>query len=99
MDIHTLFEQLKQKDTLARKFHEIEAHVLTISNYQVLFKELLDQIQLKFGVPLVWLSIIQGSEVSKLAKQLSDKEIWRERINIIGREDLLDITAHQMTPA
>ncbi len=98
MDIRTLFQQLKDNDTLARKFHEIETHILTIFNYQDLFKELLDQIQLKFGVPLVWLSIIKDSDVSKLAEQLSDKETWRERINIIERKDLLHITGHQMIP-
>lgn len=98
MDIRTLFQQLKDNDTLARKFHEIETSILTIFNYQDLFKELLDQIQLKFGVPLVWLSFIKDSEVSRLAEQLSDKEIWRERINIIERKDLLHITARQITP-
>ena len=98
MDIHTIVQRLKENEALARKFHEIETSILTIFNYQDLFEELLDQIQLKFGVPLVWLSIIKDSEVSKLAERLSDKEIWCERINIIERKDLSTITAHQMTP-
>ena len=98
MDIHTILRRLKENEALARKFHEIETSILTIFNYQDLFEELLDQIQLKFGVPLVWLSIIKNSEVSKLAERLSDKEIWRERINIIERKDLVAITAHQMAP-
>ena len=98
MDIHTILQRLKENEALARKFHEIETSILTIFNYQDLFEELLDQIQLKFGVPLVWLSIIKDSEVSRLAERLSDKEIWRERINIIARKELVNITANRMTP-
>lgn len=98
MDIHTILQRLKENEALARKFHEIETSILTIFNYQDLFEELLDQIQLKFGVPLVWLSIIKNSEVSRMAERLSDKEIWCERINIIARKELVNITAHQMTP-
>jgi len=98
MDIHTILQRLKENEALARKFHEIETSILTIFNYQDLFEELLDQIHLKFGVPLVWLSIIENSEVSRLAERLSDKEIWRERINIIERKDLVTITADQMVP-
>ncbi len=98
MDIRIILQRLKENEALARKFHEIETSILTIFNYQDLFEELLDQIQLKFGVPLVWLSIIKDSEVSRLAERLSDKEIWRERINIIARKELVNITANRMTP-
>lgn len=98
MDIDTIFKRLKENESLARKFHEIEVSILTILNYEDLFKRLLDQIQLKFKVPLVWLSISKESEVSRLAQQLSTHETWRERINLIEWQDLVAITENRMTP-
>lgn len=98
MDIDTIFQRLKENEQLARKFHEIEVDILATLNYEDLFKKLLDQIHLKFRVPLVWLSISKGSEVSRLARNLSNKETWRERINLIDWKDLVGITANKMTP-
>jgi len=66
-----LFARLQQNEKIAKKFHEIEIKILSIYNFKDLFEALLSEVQNQFGVPYVWISLIDGNEVSTLVQTLA----------------------------
>ena len=58
-----LLETLKINEEIAQKFFEIEISILAILNFRDLFEKLLTEIREKFGVPYVWISMIDQSMV------------------------------------
>ena len=70
-----LFKRLQKNEEIAKKFHEIEIKILSIYNFKDIFEVLLNEIQNQFGVPYVWISLIDGNEVSTLTETLSSSEI------------------------
>ncbi len=93
-----LLEMLRINEEIAQKFFEIEVSILSILNFRDLFEKLLTEIKEKFGVPYVWLSMIDKSEVSDLINTLESSRILRERLNIIDREILLSLIDGKARP-
>jgi len=98
MDIATIIERLKQNEEITKKFHEIETRILSIVNFRDLFEVLLVLIKEKFNVPYVWISMIDQSEVSSLIQSLETSESLKEKINIIAREDFLNLIGRRLNP-
>ena len=97
-DIATIIERLKQNEEITKKFHEIETRILSIVNFRDLFEVLLVLIKEKFNVPYVWISMIDQSEVSSLIQSLETSESLKEKINIIAREDFLNLIGRRLDP-
>ena len=97
-DIATIIERLKQNEEITKKFHEIETRILSIVNFRDLFEVLLVLIKEKFNVPYVWISMIDQSEVSSLIQSLETSESLKEKINIIAREDFLNLIGRRLNP-
>jgi len=96
--IATIIERLKQNEEITKKFHEIETRILSIVNFRDLFEVLLVLIKEKFNVPYVWISMIDQSEVSSLIQSLETSESLKEKINIIAREDFLNLIGRRLNP-
>ena len=97
-DFTTILERLRQNEEITQKFHEIEIRILSILNFRDLFEVLLVLIKGKFNVPYVWISMIEQSELSSLIQSLETSESLRERINIVAREDFLDLIGRRAAP-
>ncbi|MEW6672142.1 MAG: sensor domain-containing diguanylate cyclase [Thermodesulfobacteriota bacterium] len=89
---------LRENEEIARKFFEIEVSVLSILDFKGLFERLLDEIREKFSVPSVWISLIQGSEISDLTQALASSKSLKERLNIIDRKTFLDLIGNKTSP-
>ena len=61
-----LIDRLQKNEQIDKKFHEIETRILSILNFKDFFEVLLTEIQKQFGIPCVWISLIDKSEVSDL---------------------------------
>jgi diguanylate cyclase (GGDEF)-like protein len=55
-DLEGILERIRENEEIARKFFEIEVSILSILDFEGLFKRLLREIREKFGVPCVWIS-------------------------------------------
>ena len=90
---HELYEvdTIKANVAIAKKFFEIETSILSISNYKNFFEQLFTQIEEKFAIPHVWISIINGSEVSDLIEALESSDLLKKRINLIGRKTFMGL--------
>jgi len=93
-----LLETLSINEEIAQKFFEIEISILSILNFRDLFEKLLTEIRDKFGVPYVWISMIDQSEVSDLIKMLESSKALKERLNVIDKDDFLNLIANETQP-
>jgi diguanylate cyclase (GGDEF)-like protein len=93
-----LFERLQKNEEIAKKFHEIEIKILSILNFKDLFEVLLTEIQNQFGVPYVWISLIDGNEVSTLVQTLATSKILQERMCVIDGKVFADLFGNCRKP-
>ena len=93
-----LLETLRINEEIAQKFYEIEISILSILNFRDLFEKLLTEIREKFGVPYVWISMIDQSEVSDLIKTLESSKALKERLNVIDKDAFLNLIANETQP-
>jgi diguanylate cyclase (GGDEF)-like protein len=96
-DIQTIIDRLTENDRITRKFNEIESSILTILNFKDLFEVLLNEIQEKFSIPSVWITMIDKSEISSLIKSLETSNILKERMNIVPREVFTELFGPKWT--
>lgn len=83
---------LAENEKITKKFTEIETCILTILNFKDLFEVLLTQIQEKFTVPYVWITMIDNCEISHLLKSIKTSSLLKERINIVDRDKFIKLT-------
>ncbi|MBW2039447.1 MAG: GGDEF domain-containing protein [Deltaproteobacteria bacterium] len=91
-------ETLKINQEISRKFFEIETNILSILNFKDLFERLLTEIQEKIGVPFVWISMIDKSDVSNLIQELAYSETLKERLNLIDKGIFLRLIQNSTKP-
>jgi GAF domain-containing protein len=82
---------------IAKKFSRIETELSTLFDARTLFETLVCRIEEEFGIPFVWLSIIEKPELSELIQSLCSSEIIEGRLNIIPEAVLLNITRNNTT--
>ena len=81
----------KINDEIARKFQKIEADLRTHRSAAELFEALLAEIETRFGVPFVWLSLIRLPETTALRKSLEESAFLHDRLNSIEKAPFLEI--------
>ena len=97
-DLERILETLKENEEIARKFFEIEVSILSILDFRDLFVRVLSEIREKFGVPYVWISLIDRSEISDLIQTLASSKSLKERLNVIDRKTFLRLIGNKTAP-
>lgn len=97
-EVRSILERIRDNEEIATKFFEIEVSILSILDFEGLFERLLSEIREKFGIPCVWISLIDKSEISDLIQTLSLSKDLRDRLNLIERKAFLRLTGNQTTP-
>jgi diguanylate cyclase (GGDEF)-like protein len=97
-DLENILERIRDNEEIARKFFEIEVSILSILDFRGLFERLLSEIREKFGIPCVWISLIDRSEISDLIETLTSSRDLKERLNIIDRKTFLRLIDNRTTP-
>lgn len=98
IDLEQLFERLKSNQEIAQKFFEIEICILSVLNFKDLFEKLLLEIREKFGIPHLWISMIDKSDISALIQELGSSQNLKERLSIVPGENFLDLFAQKTKP-
>lgn len=94
----SIIERIREQEDLARKFHEVETRILTVLDFGDLFETLLSEIARTFGIPCVWFTLIEESEVARLIRQGGEGRVLRERVGIVGRERFEEVTGGRTSP-
>ncbi|WP_457551376.1 diguanylate cyclase [Desulfobacula sp.] len=94
----SILERLKQNETIARKFHEIEISILSILNFHDFIEKLLFEISSKFSVPYTWISIIEESSISQPLHAIQNSKLLRTSTAFLSKKKFSDITQNQLKP-
>ena len=97
-ELSSILERIRENEEIARKFFEIEVSILSILDFQSLFERLLSEIKEKFGIPCVWISLIDKSEISELIQSLPFSKDLKQRLNLIDRNTFQRLTDNRITP-
>jgi diguanylate cyclase (GGDEF)-like protein len=97
-ELEKILERIRANEEIAGKFFEIEVSILSILDFKGLFERLLSEIRVKFGVPCVWISLIDKSEISDLIDTLTVSKDLKERLSIIDRNTFLGLIGHNTRP-
>jgi diguanylate cyclase (GGDEF)-like protein len=97
-ELKSILERIRDNEEIAKKFFEIEVSILSILDFEGLLERLLSEIREKFGIPCVWISLIEKSEISDLVQTLAFSKDLKERLNLIDRKTFLRLTDNRTTP-
>jgi uncharacterized protein YigA (DUF484 family) len=92
-----MLDILKSNTETAQRFSNIESELSSISDAKALFEMLICRIEEEFGIPFVWLSIIEKPELSDLIQNLSSSETMEDRLNLIPETALLSLIKSNTT--
>ncbi len=95
---HYSLETVKANEEIAKKFFEIEKETLSIRNFKDFFEQLLLLIEDRFAIPHVWISIINGSEISHILESLESSDLLKKRLNLIGKGTFLQLLQDATSP-
>jgi len=93
-----LIERLERNEEIARRFFDVEVSILSIFNFKELFENLLTEIKKKFEIPYVWLSLIEGSPITHLIRDLQASELLKNRLNILDQGTFSALIGHRKDP-
>ena len=91
-------EILEKNEEIAQKFRKIEDDLASFLNVKDLFEKLIIRIQEEFGIPFVWISLINERDLTSLLQVLKSSQILKDRINIIDRTVFLNLIANSTKP-
>jgi diguanylate cyclase (GGDEF)-like protein len=98
LDLESMFERLKKNEEIGRKFHILEARIISILNFKDFFEKLLTEMMAVFHIPCVWMSVIKESQLAGLISRIYDSDIIRKRTNFISADEFNDIIGRLTTP-
>lgn len=94
----SVLERVRDNEEIARKFYEIEVSILSILDFKGLFERLLSEIRDKFGIPCVWISLVEKSEISDFIQTLASSKDLKDRLNVIDRKTFLSLIGNRTSP-
>jgi len=89
---------LKANDESAMKFEGIEADLDGCREIGELFERLFTGTEEAFGIPFVWLSVLQKEETEPLLRILEKSGRLKDRINVIAPSSFLEIIGDMEQP-
>ncbi len=91
-------EIMKKNEEIARKFRKIEEHLPSLLDVKELFEKLLIRIEEEFGIPFVWISIVNERKSAGLIRVLKTSKMIKDRLNIINRDSFLELVTSGTMP-
>ncbi|MEA1969564.1 MAG: sensor domain-containing diguanylate cyclase [Thermodesulfobacteriota bacterium] len=93
----SVISRLEKNEIAAQKFHEIEAGIISILNFQDFFETLLTMVSQTFDVPHVWISIITESTMCHHLTNMKDSKALKSNTSFVSKKDFNKITEKNST--
>ncbi|UCE53226.1 MAG: sensor domain-containing diguanylate cyclase [Desulfobacterales bacterium] len=97
-DVNEIIERLKLSEEIEKISREIETKVLSILDFKDFFDILLVEIKAKFKLPYIWISLMDGSEISTLIQSFDTSKYFESQLTIIEREKFLKLVGTTSEP-
>jgi diguanylate cyclase (GGDEF)-like protein len=91
-------ENIFNNQEIADKFFAIEQKILTIDNFKGLLEELLLLIENLFGLPFVWIAVVNDSDLSDLLEAAESSVVLQRRLKLVTQDALHEIFGEQALP-
>ena len=96
--IHKRIETLQKNLHRAQTFYEIETVILKTLNFETFIQTLLSEIKSKLVIHHVWISLIEGTEVSSILTNSVSASQMKGRVTFVSREIYENITGGVTDP-
>ena len=94
-----LYQLFKDNEVKSRKFSRIETKILNILNFKDLFETLLTEISQEFAVPFIWITLIDGTDTSRLLlKAAHSSGFLPDRLRMVSRSQFHGLIGTGTTP-
>lgn len=93
-----IIERLRRNEEVAEKFFEVEVDILSSLGFRELFERLIGGVKEKFGVPFVWISLLEEFDIADLIWDLNSSDLLRQRLNTIDGQSFMDLTQNTAAP-
>jgi diguanylate cyclase (GGDEF)-like protein len=93
-----LMGRIKHNETIARKLFTIEQKILSIDNFKGLLEGLLLLIQDLFGLPFVWIAMVNDSDLSDLVVAVESSTVLQRRLKLVTHDTLYEIFGEEALP-
>lgn len=84
--IDHILDLLKANEETAIKFNNVETKILSILNFKDFFEVLLTDIIINFQIPFVWLSVLEGTNFSRMLEN-TDSNLVKNHLKFISEKD------------
>ncbi len=88
----SILTRLEENEQIAQKFHEIEAGILNILDFQDFFENLLTRISRIFEVPHVWISIIKERAIYNHIREMTASSVIQSNTAFLLEKTFYEIT-------
>lgn len=89
-----LIENARANEALMTRLYELEVALLSVYNFKDLFDALLSRVERDFGIPHVWISILEDTEIASMVADTRLTERLKAHVQIVPqaafREFILD---------
>ncbi|BCR03754.1 GGDEF domain-containing protein [Desulfuromonas versatilis] len=94
----SIIERVREIEELARKFHEVEASILSILNFRGFFETLLSKIAGTFEIPQVSFALIEESELAGLVREAVREPATRRNLSFVRRSEFESLLGGRLVP-
>lgn len=91
------FEILKQNDEIRLKYRRIEKGLAEHRNEADLFGGLLQDMDREFGIPYLWISMIDADDIEDIVASIKKSPVLKDRLNMINEASLEEIFGETRT--
>ncbi|MGD0276791.1 MAG: GAF domain-containing protein [Syntrophales bacterium] len=85
-------------EEIARKFADIAARFPSTTSVQSLFETLLNGLEEEFGIPYMWITVIDDPPGNILYRKLLESECLEGRLHVIERPAFMELTGESHIP-
>lgn len=91
------FEILKQNDEIRLKYRRIEKGLAEHRKVADLFGGLMQDMDNEFGIPYLWLSMIDAEDISDIVTAIGRVPVLQDRLNLISESSLNELFGETRT--
>jgi uncharacterized protein YigA (DUF484 family) len=93
-----VLELKKKNEEIAKKFGHIEEKLSSVENPVHLFEEWQAGMSDAFGIPFLWISIIDNPENAAIIKAMKGSRLLKDRVNVIEESTFAGLTPNGVKP-
>ena len=93
-----MLELRKKNEEIAEKFQDIEDKLSAAADIAELFEQWMLGMKGAFGIPFLWISIVDSAEGSPLIQAIKASPVLAKQLNVIAVSTFMELIPHNTAP-